>query len=119
LHSWQSSYAGATALSIVLGAVMFKLRPYLDVFLEEMGIRQSFSVKKVFLAAFAGTFLHVTIDAFHHPYMPTFLPFEARPLYGLFSTFEVRAFTFACLVMSFPVYLWVIRDELDVELPFT
>lgn len=111
LHSWQHSYIGAVALSIVLGGFMIYVRPYLEEFMEGFGTPQSFSVRKIFLAAFAGTFLHVTIDAFHHPSMPTFLPLNVRPLYGLASTFEVRVFSFSCLLLSFPVYFWILGKQ--------
>lgn len=111
LHSWQHSYVGAAALSIALGLVMIKLRPYMEEVLNGMQIRQVFNRKKIFLAAFTGTFLHVTIDAFHHPYMPTFLPFEMRPLFGFFTTFELRSVTFFCLLLSFPVYFFHTLDE--------
>ena len=102
-------------LSIALGTVMIKLRPYLDILMTGMEIRQKFSIRKIFLAAFTGTFLHVTIDAFHHPSMPTFLPFDARPLFGLFTTFEVRAFSFACLIIGYSIYLMHILDRFELD----
>jgi len=115
LHSWQHSYIGAVILSVVLGSVMVYLRPYLGFLMDAFALEQKFSVRKIFLSAFTGTFLHVTIDAFHHPEMPTFLPLDVRPLYGLFSTFEVRALAFSCLVLSLALYLWMVRDELGKE----
>jgi len=107
LHSWQHSYLGATVLSIALGSVMLYLRPYIEVLMQEFMIEQSFSPKSIFLAAFSGTFLHVTLDAFHHPSMQTFLPLDMRPLFGLLSTSEVRALTFSMMFLSIPVYIYV------------
>lgn len=116
LHSWQHSYLGATVLSIALGLVMIKLRPYLDVFMDFVDLRQEFTRRKIFLAAFSGAFLHVTIDAFHHPSMPTFLPFEIRPLFGLFTTFEMRAFTFTCLLIGYFIYMAHLLERFDLKL---
>lgn len=94
---------------------MLYLRPYMEELMEMYKLRQQISRRKIFLAAFAGTFLHITIDAFHHPHMPTFLPFDARPLFGLFSTLEVRALAFSCLVLGLPLYLWKVRDEIEIS----
>lgn len=116
LHSWQHSYLGAAALSIGLGAVMIYLRPYLQFIMEGFKIPQEVSTKKIFTAAFAGTFIHVTLDAFHHPYMPTFFPLDIRPLYGLFNTTEVRIIAFSCLILSFPVYILHLWDRVGFEL---
>jgi hypothetical protein len=114
LHSWQHSYLGAVALSIFLGAAMVYLRPYFEVLMDNYSLEQVVSGRKIFFAAFTGTFLHVTIDAFHHPNMPTFLPLDSRPLYGYMSTFEVRTVTFACLVLSLPLFLFLSRDEIGL-----
>jgi hypothetical protein len=115
LHSWQHSYLGAVPLAIVLSLSMMKLRPHLEFLMEGFEIPQSFSSRKIFLAAFTGTFLHVTLDAFHHPSMPTFLPLDIRPLYGLVSTPEIRALTFSCIILSLPVYFWILsRKDIDL-----
>ena len=97
-------------MAVLLGAVMIYARPLIDEELREMKIVQEITKKKIFLASFSGTFLHVTIDAMHHPLMQPFMPFEWKPLYGLASTFELRAITFACLLLSFPVYLLLVKD---------
>lgn len=111
LHGWVHTYIGATIMAIILGSVMLYIRPLIDKQLREMKIVQEVTKGKIFLASFSGTFLHVTLDAFHHPYMQTFMPLDSRPLYGLMSTNEVRLVTFTMLLLSFPVYLYIIREE--------
>jgi hypothetical protein len=111
LHGWVHTYLGAALMAAVLGAVMIYVRPLLDDTLREMKIIQEITMQKILIAAFSGTFLHVTIDAMHHPFMQPFTPLDIRPLYGLASTFELRALTFACLMLSFPAYLYILRTE--------
>ena len=111
LHGWVHTYIAATIIAIILGSVMIYIRPLIDRQLREMKIIQEVTKGKIFLASFSGTFLHVTLDAFHHPYMQTFMPLDIRPLYGLMSTSEVRLVTFSMLFLSFPVYLYIIRKE--------
>jgi len=114
-HFWVHTYLGATLMAILLGAVMIYVRPLIDGQLREMKIVQEISKKKIFLAAFSGTFLHVILDSFHHPTMQPFMPFDFKPLFGLLSTTELRALTFACLLLSFPVYLFIVKDWITVE----
>jgi len=111
LHGWVHTYIGATIMAIILGSVMTYIRPLIYGQLREMKIVQEVTKRKIFLAAFSGTFLHVTLDAFHHPYMQTFMPLDIRPLYGLMSTSEIRLVTFSMLLLSFPVYIYIIRKE--------
>lgn len=114
LHSWQHSYLGAAGLSIALGFSLLYIRPYFEVLMDGFELDQDFSWRTIFSAAFAGTFLHVTLDTFHHPYMPTFLPLDVRPLYGVFTTFEVRTITFSFLALSLPLFLYLKRDEIGL-----
>lgn len=115
LHGWVHSYLGALLMAIILGTVMIYVRPLIDDELREMKIVQEISTKKIFIAALSGVFIHVTLDAIHHPYMQPFLPFDFRPFFGILSTFEVRALTFACLLLSFPVYMFLVKDWIDVS----
>ena len=114
-HGWVHTYIGATIMAIILGAVMSHARPLIDGELREMKIVQEITKKKIFLSAFLGTFLHVTIDAFHHPTMKPFMPFDFNPLLGLFSTAELRAALFFCLLLSFPVYIFHVQDWIDLS----
>jgi len=113
LHGWVHTYIGAALMSIMLVAAMTHVRPLIDNELQEMKIIQEITKKRIFLAAFSGTFLHVTIDAMHHPYMQPFMPFDLRPFFGLASTLELRAITLACLLLSFPAYLFTVKDWID------
>lgn len=104
-HGWVHTYLGATLMAATLGAAMIHLRPMIDNHLREMKIIQDISNKKILTASFTGTFLHVTIDAFHHPTMQPFTPLDVKPFFGIFSTSELRAALLLCLLMSFPVYI--------------
>ena len=103
-------------MAISLYGSMIYIRPWIDKNLREMEIKQKFSSRKIFLAAFSGALLHITIDAMHHPYMQPFMPLDIRPLFGLASTFELRAVTFAMLLLSFPVYIIHVSDRYDFRL---
>lgn len=94
---------------------MIYLRPLIDGELREMKILQETTKKKIFLSAFMGTFLHVTIDSFHHPTMKPFMPLDFNPLLGLFSTTELRTALFFCLMLSFPVYVGHVRGWVDLS----
>jgi hypothetical protein len=113
LHGWVHTYLGSALMAAVLGSVMIYVRPLLNDALREMEIIEEISVQKILIAAFSGTFLHVTLDTIHHPFMQTFTPLEIRPLYGLASTFELRILTFGCLILSFPVYLLHTGENID------
>jgi hypothetical protein len=115
LHSWPSTYPGALVSGLLLGVTMLYVRPYLDKDLREMKIIQEISKGKIFLAAISGVILHVTIDAFHHPNIHPFLIEGFKPLFGLFSTYEVRLFCLGCLFLSWPVYLLHLKTEYEEE----
>ena len=114
-HAWVHTYMGATLMAVILGAAMIYVRPLIDGELREMNIVQEITEKKIFLSAFIGTFLHVTIDAFHHPNMKPFMPLDFNPLLGLFSTAELRAALFFCLMVSLPVYISHVRGWIDLS----
>lgn len=115
LHGWIHTYLGAVLMAAVLAAMMIYARPLMNNALREMRIIQEVSIQKVLIAAFSGVFLHVTLDAMHHPFMQPFMPLDIRPLYGLASTFELRAATFACLMLSFPAYLYILKRNGESE----
>jgi len=110
LHGWVHTYLGATLMAILLGTVMLYLRPLIDEELIEMKIVQKISKTKIFLASFLGAFIHVTLDAFHHPLMEPFMPYNWRPLFGIFSTLEVRVLTFTCLLAGTILYILHIQE---------
>lgn len=114
LHGWVHTYIGAILMAIILGAVMIYARPLIDEEIREMKITQKVTRKKIFLAAFTGTFLHVTLDAFHHPDMQPFMPFDFNPLFGLFSTGELRTALFFCLLASLTIYVFYVQDWIDL-----
>ena len=114
-HSWVHTYLGAFFMASLLAGVMIYIRPFFQGFLEDMRIGQDFNLKSIVLAAYSGVFLHITIDAFHHPTMQPFIPFDWKPLYGIFSTTEMRLFCLACLLLSFPVYLTYIYSRADIK----
>jgi len=114
-HGWVHTYIGATLMATLLVTVMIYLRPVIDEQLKEMKIVQEITKKSIFLAAFSGAFLHVTIDAFHHPAMQPFMPFNVNPLLGLFSTLELRAALLSCLIFSLPIYVFHMKDWRNIS----
>lgn len=112
LHSWPSTFPGSIVTAAALGTSMLFLRPRIDRIMQDVGIEQDFGRKKIFAAAFTGVFLHVMIDAFHHPNVYAFMVEGFRPFYGLMSTGEVRLVCTALLVFSVPLYIYHVRDRL-------
>lgn len=115
LHSWPSTYPGALFFSLLLAGTMIYIRPYLQNTLEQMNITQSFTRMKILVSAILGVVVHVTLDAFHHPNIQPFLIEGIRPLFGLMTTSQVRALTFACLITCFPVYIAHIKDLINLN----
>lgn len=109
-HGWMHTYVGSLAFSLAVVAAMVAVRPRIDGTLERLGIRQRVSTAKIAAGAFLAVVIHVTIDAFHHPAMRPFLPLDGNPHYGLFSTFELRAFTAFCLFLGAQFYLVYFLD---------
>lgn len=101
------TYLGAILFAMVLTTGMVLIRPELDKPMESINLHQRVSVTRIAIAAFLGSMIHVTIDAFHHPLMYPFMPYDIKPLYGLFSTREMRFFTAFC---GFLAILWYIGD---------
>jgi len=115
-HGWMHSYLGSLAFSLLVVAAMVAVRPRIDGILERLAIRQQITTVKIAAGAFLAVTVHVTVDAFHHPTMRPFLPLDGNPLYGLFSTFEMRAFTAFCLFLGVQFYLVYFLDLLGLDL---
>ncbi len=116
LHGWVHTYLGASIMALSLGGAMIYMRPRMEKIMSDLELRQKISRKKIFLTSFAGVFIHITLDAMHHPYMQPFFPLDIRPLFGLASTFELRAVTFTMLLLSFPVYILHVSDTSNFRL---
>jgi hypothetical protein len=114
-HAWVHTYLGSGLVALFLAGMMMYFRPIFDFLVRDFGIEQEISRKKILLAAFSGVWLHVTLDAFHHPTMMPFMPFEFKPLYGLLSGGDVRMIAFACLVFSVPLYLAQATGRIDLS----
>jgi hypothetical protein len=115
LHSWPSTYPGALLFGFLLAGAMIYVRPHLKGTLKEMEIEQRFSKRKILISAILGVLLHVTLDAFHHPNIQPFMIAGIRPLFGLFTTYQVRALCFVALLVCFPVYIGHVRGRIDLN----
>ncbi|MFB6242006.1 MAG: hypothetical protein ABEJ36_04350 [Candidatus Nanosalina sp.] len=115
LHSWPSTYPGALLSGILLAGAMIYVRPYLEEFLKDMEIEQSFSNSRIMISAVLGVLLHVTLDAFHHPNIQPFMIEGIRPFFGLLTTFQIRALTFVSLLLCFPVYIAHVQEWINLN----
>jgi len=115
-HRWMHTYLGGLAFSLLVVAAMVAVRPRIDGMLERLEIRQRVTTATIAAGAFLAVTIHVTIDAFHHPTMRPLLPLDGNLLYGLFSTFELRAFTAFCLFLGVQLYLVYFLDLLGLDL---
>lgn len=104
-HGWMHSYLGSLAFSFLLIGAMIRLRPSMDGTLRDLHVHQAVSRGRIVTGAVLGVTVTVTIDAFHHPRMQPFLPLPGNPLYGYFSTHEMRLFTAFCLFLGLFVYM--------------
>lgn len=90
-----NSYLGAFGVALGLaGSALLFTRQY-PTTVHEISSRSE-SVTAVTLASVAGTWLHTTLDAIHHPDMPPFYPLPGNPLYELTSylTFSEDVFVY-------------------------
>lgn len=116
LHSWPSTYPGGLFFGLILAGVMVYTRPYLEGILQDLEIEQSFSNRRIFVSAIIGILLHVTLDAFHHPNIQPFMIEGVRLFFGLLTTGQVRALTFASLLLCFPVYILHVSERFEFRL---
>ncbi len=115
LHSWLSTYPGAVLSGAILSVAMIHIRPHLQKSLEDIRIKQDFSNRKILVSALLGVVIHVSLDAFHHPNIQPFLIEGVKPFFGLMTTSQVRALTFACILASFPVYIAHVRGFINLN----
>lgn len=99
-HGWVHTFIGASIMSVILFVVMNYMRKEYREQHTQMSLGQVPTKIKILLAAFAGTFLHVAIDSFHHPRMEPFMPFSLNPLLGIAGTQEVRQLTTVCGILG-------------------
>lgn len=97
-----NSYLGAFVVALGLaGSVLLFARQY-PTTAHEISSRPE-SVTAVTLASVAGTWLHTTLDAFHHPDMQPFYPLPGNPLYELTSylTFSEDVLVYGGCALAF------------------
>lgn len=109
-HSWVHTYLGGFLMAFLLAGTMILIRPYLQPVMRKIELEQTVSKAKISAAALSGVIIHVTLDAFHHPTMHPFYPLMEKPLYGLFSTVEVRLIALSCMLLAVPVYILHVSD---------
>ncbi|MFC7078414.1 hypothetical protein [Haloarcula halophila] len=115
-HDWMHSYLGSLAFAVVLAGVILLVRPSIAEYMRRAKLRQRVSKRTVVLGAVSAVTVHVTIDAFHHPLMEPFLPAGGNPLYGLFTTSEMRLFTAFCLFLGMQLYVAHLVDGVGFSL---
>lgn len=99
-HGWMHTYLGVLFFSPFLIYGTYKLRVELHAVMDTIQLSQETSLTKITASAVIGMAISVTIDSFHHPFMEPFMPFQYNPLLGIFSTYEMRLFTFTLFVLS-------------------
>jgi membrane-bound metal-dependent hydrolase YbcI (DUF457 family) len=104
LHGlFHNTYLGAFVVALVFAAVVLLFSRRFPSIAQQVSSRPE-SVKAVVLASVAGTWLHVTLDAFLHPGMQPFYPLPGNPLYGLVGGFTL----YGLCVLAFIVFVGVV-----------
>lgn len=82
LHGVFHSFLGGTLAAVLLIAVMRPLRPRLSPLFSLLGMEQRPSLRTIALAALAGIYLHLLLDAVMHPDLQPFYPFSLNPFFS-------------------------------------
>lgn len=104
LHGpFHNTYLGALVVALgFAGCVLLFSRRFPSI-VQKISTKPE-SVKSVTLASVAGTWLHVTLDAFGHSGMQPFYPFSGNPLYRLIDPFLV----YGLCMLAFLVFAGII-----------
>lgn len=98
-----NTYLGALAVALVFAGGVLLVSRRVPSIAQQVSSRPE-SVRPVVFASVAGTWSHVTLDAFMHPGMQPFYPLSGNPLYGLIDPF----FIYGLCALAFVVFAGIV-----------
>lgn len=105
LHGPLTTLTGGAVVAALLAAAVYPVRPWIDPVLDRVGLAQSRSAARVAVAALAGVWLHVALDATLYADVRPFAPFaSANPLLGAFPSTAVYLACIAAGLLGAALY---------------
>jgi membrane-bound metal-dependent hydrolase YbcI (DUF457 family) len=98
-----NTYLGALVVALVFAGIVLLIFRQFPSIAQQISSRPE-SPKAVVLASVAGTWLHVTLDAFTHSGMQPFYPLSGNPLYGLIG----GVILYGLCVLAFIVFFGIV-----------
>src|SRR3990170_3348106 len=79
LHGFFHSFPGGSIIAILLVISMIKTDKHIQDLAENLKLSQMFSSRSIWLASFAGIYLHILFDSPLYADIMPFYPFESNP----------------------------------------
>ena len=105
LHGFFHTYLGATIVALVLSAIIWPFRAYLNQFISLFGLHQKSNSRHIILASLIGTNFHVFLDSFLYMEMNPFYPLLGNPFLSLLTSSLVYTSCVLVAILGLIVYL--------------
>ena len=106
LHGFFHSFLGGSVVAVFLAFLMVRMNGRIQRIVSPFKLGQKYSGKNIWLASFAGVFLHIVLDAPLYPDMMPFFPLTANPFYGISPALEVYGLCVILLLAGAGLYLY-------------
>jgi membrane-bound metal-dependent hydrolase YbcI (DUF457 family) len=106
LHGFLHSFLGGSLVAIILSLLMIKLDKKIQKVTEFFKLKQKFSSKGIWLAAFSGIYLHILFDSPLYMDIKPFYPSGSNPFYNnsVFVGFEIYTLCVLLFLAGFFLY---------------
>jgi membrane-bound metal-dependent hydrolase YbcI (DUF457 family) len=107
LHGFFHSLLGGTLVAVPLALIMYRIRDSLSPFLAFFKLEQKISFKRVLVAALAGIYIHILLDARGYMDIQPFYPSAYNPLLttGIFAGLDAYIFCIWSFVGAAIIYV--------------
>jgi membrane-bound metal-dependent hydrolase YbcI (DUF457 family) len=111
LHGLLHSFVGGTLLSLVLAALIFPIRKYLETPMRFLKLYQNYSFSRMLGGALIGIYSHILFDASMHGDMKPFWPLDQNPFLSgsSFRGLEIDVYCMTFFFVALVIYgvIWV------------
>ncbi len=110
LHGFCHSFLGGTIIAFLLAAVMSKIRKPISPLLSFFKLEQEISFKRILVAALAGVYIHILLDAPIYTDIQPLFPLDINPFYrssGAPGLMETMICVW-CFMGAVPIYLIIL-----------
>lgn len=110
LHGFFHSFLGSSVIAIILSLLMIRINKTVQKIMSYFKLKQEYSKKSIWLAAFFGTFLHVIFDSFLYTDIKPFFPLNVNPFYAssIFTNFEVYSICVISFILGIALYVYTL-----------